>query len=320
MVLTITSDGQKLLTLPLGEEHRGQTVLAVLAASFPSYPEESFIAACDAGNVKIDGVVVLSTQLIVAGSRLEYLVPMHNEPEVDSRIEIMYEDEHFAVINKPSNLPCHPSGRYFKNTLIEILKSNHGFSDAYMVNRLDRETSGVVIVAKSQESASLLGKTLMEQGFEKCYLVKVVGAWRHSSVYLAKGWIWLERGEIVRKKRVFSETEQRGQKCITELRLISTDGKHSIIEATPITGRPHQIRATMKALGYPVVGDKLYGVDETIYARMAENRMTAEDWERLELPCQALHSWRTSFINPYTGLRMNFEAKYQPTFILGQTQ
>lgn len=307
--MEITSEGQKLLALKIGEAQQGQTLLEALKAAFPSYPESSFVEACSAGNVKVDGVVAESTQPVVAGSVVEYLVPMQEEPEVDTRIEIMYEDENFAVINKPSNLPCHPSGRYFKNTLIEILKREHGFPDAFMVNRLDRETSGVVIVAKSQESASLLGKTLMEQGFEKRYLVKVVGEWKHSSPYIARGYIWLERGTVVRKKRVFSETEQRGQECVTELRLLRTDGKYSIVEAMPITGRPHQIRATMKALGYPVVGDKLYGVDETIYARMAAHEMTAEDWERLEMPCQALHSWRTSFINPYTGSLMEFQAQ-----------
>jgi 23S rRNA pseudouridine955/2504/2580 synthase/23S rRNA pseudouridine1911/1915/1917 synthase len=307
--MKITADGHKQLTLQLTETHQGKTILDVLVATFPSYPEQSFVDACAAGYVKIDGAVAESASKLVAGSVLEYLVPMQEEPEVDTHIEIMYEDEHLAVINKPSNLPCHPSGSYFKNTLIELLKDKYGFSEAFMVNRLDRETSGIVIVAKSQEGASLLGKALMEHGFEKHYLVKVVGEWKHASTYVARGYIWLERGTVVRKKRVFSETEQRGQECVTELRLISTDGKHSLVEATPITGRPHQIRATMKALGYPVVGDKLYGVDETIYARMAAHEMTDEDWVRLEAPNQALHSWRTSFINPYTGKLMEFEAK-----------
>jgi RluA family pseudouridine synthase len=307
--MEITAEGQKILTLQLAAEHQGQTLLSVLNAAFPSYPESSFIDACAAGYVKIDGAVAESAYKLVAGSVLEYLVPMQEEPEVDESIEIMYEDEYFAVVNKPSNLPCHPSGRYYRNTLIEILKHKYGFANALMVNRLDRETSGVVIVAKSQESASLLGKTLMEQGFEKIYLVKVVGQWKLPSPYVARGYIWLERGMVVRKKRVFSETEQRGQDCITELRLVSSDGEHSLVEARPITGRPHQIRATMKALGYPVVGDKLYGVDETIYARMAAHEMTAEDWLLLEMSHQALHSWRTSFVNPYTGNHMEFQAK-----------
>lgn len=298
----------KILTLQVTAEQEGQTLLAVLKNAFPSYSEESFADASVAGCVFVDGHVAESSLQLVAGSVIEYRILLQEEPEVDKSIEIMYEDEYFAVINKPSNLPCHPSGRYFNNTLIEILKQEYGFPDAFMVNRLDRETSGVVIVAKSQESASLLGKTLMEFGFEKHYLVKVVGEWKHPSTYTAKGYIWLERGIVVRKKRVFSETEQRGQECITELRLISTDGVHSVVEATPITGRPHQIRATMKALGYPVVGDKLYGVDETIYARMAAHEMTSDDWERLELSHQALHSWRTAFVNPYTGARMEFEA------------
>ena len=98
------------------------------------------------------------------------------------------------------------------------------------------------------------------------------------------------------------------QSAETRFRFLSSDGVISLLEAEPITGRPHQIRATLKAMGYPVVGDKLYGVDESIYARMGEDAMTDGDWAALRMKRQALHARCLAFRHPVTREELSFEA------------
>ena len=240
------------------------------------------------------------------------------EPAVDDSYSIVFEDAHIAVVNKPGNLPCHPSGRYHVNSLSVMLATRGGFPAAHMVNRLDRETSGLVLAAKTPEAASVCGRDLMAGFFAKSYLVLVAGCWTLPREYTATGSIRLVRGGVVWKKRVFEKLGSleigklgNAQTATTVFRLLETNSNRnlSLLQADPVTGRPHQIRATLKALGYPVAGDKLYGPDETIYSRMCEGSMTSEDITALGgFPHQCLHSWRLSFPHPFTRETLSFEA------------
>ena len=119
-----------------------------------------------------------------------------------------------------------------------------------------------------------------------------------------RGAIVLVRGDIVRKKRVFRPDETLDPAspahALTRFRCLGRAAGISFLEAVPETGRPHQIRATLKAIGFPVVGDKLYGVDETIYARMCADAMTPEDVAALRMSRQALHAQSLAFRHPFT--------------------
>ena len=296
---------------------------------FPTYARADWDAAIAANRLLADGAPLAPDAPARAGMRLAYFPPSEPEPAVDDAYAIVYEDAAIALVNKSGNLPCHPAGRYYDNTLARLLQSRDGFPSALMVNRLDRETSGLVLVAKTPEAASRCGRDLMGGQFSKSYLAITEGAWSLPSPHAATGEIRLERGEIIRKKRVYraggTEAEAAaapaaGQKCETIFNALSAtppaiSTAFSLMEARPLTGRPHQIRATLKALGYPIAGDKLYGADETIYARLCADELTARDHERLHrLSRQMLHAWRLGFPHPFTREPLFFEAPPPPDF------
>lgn len=255
------------------------------------------------------------------------------EPEVDSSYEMLYRDDAVAVVSKSGDMVCHPSGRYRTHTLERILREKEGFDGVHFVSRLDRETSGCVLVARSVEAASRLGKDMMASRIHKEYLciVRETGASEPipTEEWLrADGWIWPVGDVDVFKYRWFTKTPDppspdrpgfatRGpaQSAATELRVLpwETFGAASapgyrLVHCRPITGRTHQIRATLRGLGYEVAGDKLYGPDPRLYARMCEDALTEADRAALGMRRQALHAWKLSFRHPETREVLSVEA------------
>ena len=252
------------------------------------------------------------------------------EPPVDATFTILFEDDALAVVAKSGNIPCHLAGSYRTHTLAHVLAECAGFHDLHWVNRLDRETSGIVVVAKSAEAASRLGRALMRGRFVKRYIALV----RCGSVPTqtddwtsVSGTLYPAHGCGVRKMRLFVPEGESppdpksgaaivpkgpGQRCETRLRLQERRRDFALVEAEPVTGRVHQIRATLRALGMPVVGDKLYGPDPGIYARLCEDALTDADRAALLLPRQALHASSIAFPHPFTGQTIRAEAPLPP--------
>ena len=291
----------------------GKFALDFLMGEFPSYRREDWLEAAASGRLLADGERADFNAVAGVARERRYVFepPPPREPPIDDSYCFVYEDEHIAVVNKSGNLPCHPAGSYREHSLSRLLVSRNGFAEAFMVNRLDRETSGLVLAAKTAEAASQCGRDLMAGLFGKSYVARVAGCWTLPREFTASGAIRLERGEIVRKKRVFELGSSEGQACVTIFKLMETDAANgfSLLQAKPVTGRPHQIRATLKALGYPVAGDKLYGPDETIYARLCGDALTPADLAALRgFPRQCLHSHGLSFPHPFTRASLAFTA------------
>ena len=208
-------------------------------------------------------------------------------------------------------MPCHPGGRYRENTLESLLRKA-GWGEVHFVSRLDRETSGAVVVAKSEAAAARLGRDMAARRFDKRYLCLVEGIWKESpgedGWFDAFGWIRPAGDDVVRKYRVFERAQdfeawrscQSSESALTKFRPLWTGDGRTLLECKPETGRTAQIRATLHALGYPVAGDKLYGRDRRLYAKMCEDALTAEDLAELGLPRQALHAWKVGFPHPAT--------------------
>jgi RluA family pseudouridine synthase len=230
------------------------------------------------------------------------------EPEVDDRITILYTDEWFIAVNKTGNLPVHPSGRYFNNTLVTLLEDRCG-RKVYPVHRIDRETSGVMLLAFDGKSAGALSESLAKGSKE--YLALVHGNFpdKERVVDLPLG---RDRESAVSKKQ--KAWSGGTQKALTRFRKILTAHDISLVRCFPETGRLHQIRAHLLAAGYPIVGDKLYGRDETVFLTFIRQGLTPELEERLVLPRSALHAARLVFLHPQTKKEMVIRAPLPKMF------
>jgi len=294
---------------------RGLTVLELCRRRWETYDDGAWAGLFARRGLLRNGAPAGHDAVVDAGDRLECTVAIEPEPPARTDFRVLYRDAAIAVVDKPGNLPCHPAGRYYANTLERLLLDRGVLPCVHLANRLDRETSGLVLVGLSNDVASALGDAFMRREVCKQYIAVVEGDFPAEPRTVA-GWLYLARGTTVRRKRVFlpegAAHPDDAQHVETQFRCLARRNGLSWLDVRPVTGRPHQIRATLKGIGYPVVGDKLYGVDETIYARLATDRISPLDHARLRIPRQALHAFRLSFRHPVSGAHLTFSAALPP--------
>ena len=295
------------LTFTIREKDAGRTVVAFLAARFTYHDEAVWTRLVAEGRVRVNGDRKVPDDVLRTDDVLHYDAENIPEPPVQATFDVVSDDPLLMVVDKSGNLPCHPGGRYFNHTLWAFLKERYGLKEPVLVNRLDRETSGLILVAKTPETAHNLCKQFAAHQVVKQYTVFVEGVFPERLV--AAGWLVSDPLSVIRKKRRFvpaaegSSAPCKGAEWAETVfeRVRVYDG-FSVITAKPRTGRLHQIRATLFSLGYPVTGDKLYGVDETLFIRFCEDGLTAEDRVRLRLGRQALHAGYVRFRHPRFGV------------------
>jgi 23S rRNA pseudouridine955/2504/2580 synthase/23S rRNA pseudouridine1911/1915/1917 synthase len=285
----------------------GTAVADFLAARFPYHDRTGWCERIEAGHVMVNELPCLPDSLLRAGDRLAYDAADAPEPPVDFTISIVSDDEDLLLINKSGNLPCHPGGRYFNHTLWAWLKNERGLDDFTFVNRIDRETSGLVVIAKNFAASENCRKQFSGRKIVKRYKA-LVEATDFPAELETAGWLVADTASAIRKKRKFipggspdAPPSADAEWAETKFRLIKQCNDIALIEAEPHTGRLHQIRATLLALGTPIVGDKLYGVDETLFIRFCKDTLTDADRVRLRIGRQALHASGLSFRHPKFG-------------------
>lgn len=205
---------------------------------------------------------------------------------IDIPVDILYEDEHVALCNKPAFMPTHPSFRHHEDTLANALAYRYRNTPYVFraVNRLDRETDGVVLTAKNAYAAAKLGEAMQSGLCRKEYYAAVCGEAP-------------EKGEItlpIRRRAesiILRETAPDGDAAHTRFERVMTDGKISLLRVFPLTGRTHQIRVHLSAIGHPLCGDALYG-------------------EKAHFPRTLLHAHALTFPHPVTGEHMRVEAPF----------
>ncbi len=305
------------LTVP--HQGSGMNLTEFLAGRFSYFRRREWEGEIKCGRILLNGRSALSSDLLQSGDRITYTPSQLREPPVDRDFDILFEDEAILAVHKPANLPCHPGGRYFRHTLWAMLKERRPEATPHFVHRLDRETSGVVLIAKHAGDAARLGRQMAAGGFHKAYAALVEGRFPEAPLS-ADGVIAPDQASVIRKKMRFFPLDSRkpppagAKPCCTRFERLQEGPAVSLISAAPATGRGHQIRATLLAMGYPVVGDKIYGVDETLFLRFIDDRLTGRDRSRLRMERQALHAASLAFDHPRTGRRISIEAPVPPVF------
>jgi 23S rRNA pseudouridine1911/1915/1917 synthase len=234
-----------------------------------------------------------------------------DETPVPTEVPILYEDEHLMAVDKPALLPVHPTARYHQNTLIMVLKRTFPEQWLSLGHRIDRETSGLLLVSKTPECDRALKRQLeMRADITKVYTAITWGL----PAVPTSPFRYVQNLELDPHGtyNVEMRTTNEGLFAATIFEVVETKQRqmetYTKVRATLETGRQHQIRVHLQTLGAPIVGDKLYGPDPSAFARGADGELTLEDLTALELPRHALHATELSLSHPITGARLEIRA------------
>jgi 23S rRNA pseudouridine1911/1915/1917 synthase len=255
--------------------------------------------------------------------------PPFEEDETEMLIGVLYEDDWLLVVDKPPLVAVHPTARYYHSTLVKRLEVQRPNEFLSLIHRLDRETSGIVLVARSSEADRAFKRLLEDRsvaemvrrpnavfdalrpGERRAFERRAESAAAVGKTYLAITWGVPANGlidaplepDLDNPLRVKMRVAAHGQgmQALTDVTVLEQRGGYALVSCELHTGRQHQIRLHLASLGCPVVGDKLYGPDERLLARAADDELTPEDIALLELPRHALHAHRYRLPHPFTG-------------------
>ena len=272
----------------------------VVVARLSGAPRSLVTAAHKRGDVRVNGASVKPSYPLELDDVLEFdvasRVPLAATPEAID-IPIMYEDDDLLVVDKPAGMVTHPAHGATSGTLVNALLAHLGTlpGDALrpgLVHRLDRDTSGLLVIAKTAESLSALGIAMKERQIKREYLALVHGVPEHF-----KGTIEGPIGRDPHNKMRYAIVND-GRSAITHYEVREAFARHAELVFRLETGRTHQIRVHLAAIGHNIVNDPVYGREETRFA----------------MPGQALHAWRLEFVHPRTDQEMTFEVDPPPEY------
>jgi 23S rRNA pseudouridine1911/1915/1917 synthase len=289
----IPEDHADLICLVLGPEARGQRLDRALADRLPEHSRTVVTRWIRAGRVTVDGTGLLPKHKVEGGEVVEIDVPPPEPTDLvpqDIPIDVLFEDEHLLLVNKPSGLTVHPGSGEPDGTLANALIHRfRALPDALgadrpgIVHRLDKDTSGILVVAKTDAVQRALSRAFAERRVQKTYLAVVHGATD-------------DEGEIdaaigrAPKHRTLMAVVEDGRSAITRYRVERRLPRHTVVALSPVTGRTHQLRVHMRHIHHPIVGDPLYGWKSGAGEELVDRLL--------------LHAWRLAFDHPVTGERV----------------
>ena len=326
------SADQYLVTHAVGPNQSGIRLDAFLKDRYRKRSREILKKAIESGAITLRrsqgphvavGRLKPSYQLL-AGDEVLVLSERRPEPEVSFDYRVVFEDQWLFVIDKPANLPVHPAGRYFFNTLLIHLKTQGHKNplnlerEYFLVHRIDKETSGILVLVKDKAVCTSLTRQFAARTTEKRYFAVTHGiSPEEFKIDLGMKRSTLPIPGLKRKntdsaiglKMVLCPEAEGGQSALTSFKRLETSGNYSLVECTPKTGRQHQIRLHLEAAGHPIVGDKLYGIPENEALRFFDRQnLSAEAEAKLLLPRHALHSAGITFEHPISRERLTFRS------------
>ena len=283
-----------------------------LREQFPSASRVALKRLIEQGHILVNGQTVKATHSPRAGERIEIHwpepAPAEAQPE-DISLDILFEDQSLLVLNKPAGLVVHPSAGHEQHTLVNALLHHcrgalsgiGGVARPGIVHRLDKETSGCLVVAKNDETHLALSEQFSERRVEKIYNAIVCGEFIRDCGEI--------HAAIARhpshRKRMAVRDDDSGRAAHTQWRVLEKLNGATFVEAHIFTGRTHQIRVHFQFLGHPLAGDKTYGARQNTRVSAATG---------YEAPRVMLHALKLSFVHPRTHKKMDFEAPLPEDF------
>jgi len=250
------------------------------------------------GNITVNGRLAKPGQRLNIGDRIDITIPPAPPSELKPEaipLKVIYEDDDLLVVDKPAGLTVHPAPGHPEHTLVNAILARFphlaDIGDSLrpgVVHRLDKDTSGVMLVAKNSAAQIRLARQFQSHSVTKAYLALVTGRLAPEN-----GIIEADIGRDPRNRKKMAVVA-RGREARTEYRVVKYIGNYTLLEVMPETGRTHQIRVHLAAIGFPVVGDKVYGVKSEYLSR------------------QLLHASRLGFKLPSTGKYVEFESELPP--------
>lgn len=279
------------------ERFDGMTTLDFLDAFHPQVGRNEWQDRCEKGRIIHRDKVLTAEDILTKGQRVEHHIPDTTEPNVNADIKILFEDDDIIVVNKPAPLPMHPSGRFNRNTLANILIGVFDPVIPRITHRLDANTSGVVLLAKRSKIASRIHPQFVANTVEKVYLAKVEGHPEQDSFVCDRA---IAEAPTAGGGRTLDE--ENGKDSSTAFRVLERrDDGTSLLEVQPHTGRTNQIRLHLASLGLPICGEQTY---------TAGGEALGQQTISLDDPPLCLHAHRISFDHPTTGERLTFETPF----------
>jgi 23S rRNA pseudouridine1911/1915/1917 synthase len=303
--------GFQTIDVRLEPAHAGWRLDRALAAAVPTLSRERLKALIRSGAVEAQGSAVRDPALKVKGGEAFRLaVPeatlAHNEPQ-DIPLTILFEDEHLLVVDKPAGLVVHPAAGNLDGTLVNALLHHcagrlsgiGGVARPGIVHRIDKDTSGLLVVAKTDVAHEGLAKQFAAHSIDRRYLAVVNGVPRAGGGTIDAP---LARSATNRKKIAIVEGK-RGKRAVTRWKRLQVLKDAALVECRLETGRTHQVRVHMASIGHPLLGDPVYGRSGKTHGKLLKE---------LGFDRQALHAAELGFTHPVTKNRLSFSSPMPP--------
>jgi 23S rRNA pseudouridine1911/1915/1917 synthase len=299
--------GIQTIDVRLGPTHAGWRLDRALAAAVPTLSRERLKALIRSGAVEAGGKAVRDPATKVRGEEALRIAvpeptPAHNQPQ-DIPLNIIFEDEHLLVVDKPAGLVVHPAAGNLDGTLVNALLHHCGGSLSGIggvarpgiVHRIDKDTSGLLVVAKTDVAHEGLAKQFAAHSVDRRYLAILNGVPNASEGKIDAP---LARSATNRKKIAIVEGSS-GKRAVTHWRRLSVLKDAALVECRLETGRTHQIRVHMASIAHPLIGDPVYGRSGKTHGKLLSE---------LQFGRQALHAAELGFAHPVTKHRLSFSS------------
>jgi 23S rRNA pseudouridine1911/1915/1917 synthase len=311
---------QKAIDLTVKLKVDGIRLDQYLVSAFPGYSRSVFQKVIEAGAVTVQDHPAKASYKVRNGDQIRIWLPapVHNAPVAeDIPLEVLYEDEYLAVINKPADMVVHPAKGHWSGTLANALQFRFGelsqLNGEYrpgIVHRLDRDTSGVILIAKEEQTHRDLGYQFETRKVYKEYLAITAGVLDRDSDYIERR---IGHHPSDRVKMMVTDDEEDGKEACSYYEVIERFRGFTFCRIQPRTGRTHQIRVHLASVGCPVLADKTYGGRDCL--RLADLVPgLAPEADEILMPRQALHAWHLRFLHPRKRQWIEAEAPLPPEF------